>query len=135
LGDQYKIVIKLHPFDVHTQYYPMLGTVVDHQHHNSNIFNAIFVNKDDKTMYNEKTKHIISNRFGHIITEQIAGYLFRKIRYNNMKNQPVNAGDYLGKIDFGSQVDLTFPSKNCILACHQGQKVKGGHTILGSYMT
>jgi phosphatidylserine decarboxylase len=61
---------------------------------------------------------------------QIAGVLARRIVCWVKPGDTLERGDRFGLIMFGSRTDLYLP-RGCKLEVSEGQKVKGGETIVG----
>ena len=130
--DNIHIIIFLGVLDVHIQYYPINGTVINHTYDPSGKFNLAF--NLNKSKYNEKMITEIDTKYGQVYVTQIAGYLVRRISCPNKIGQKVNATNKLGMIKFGSRVDLKIPANDFNLSCKVGDKVFGGQTILGNYL-
>jgi phosphatidylserine decarboxylase len=64
---------------------------------------------------------------------QVAGVLARRIVCRVRRGDSLARGDRFGLIMFGSRTDLYLP-KGCRIQVVEGQKVKGGETILGSFV-
>jgi phosphatidylserine decarboxylase len=102
------ISVFLSPFNIHTQVYPVNGTVVKRHYDHSGKFDI--VTDAYKSRDNEKKIHYIMNKKNALIKlTQIAGFLPRRISSSDKINEKVQAGSYLGMIKFGSRVDLLFP--------------------------
>jgi phosphatidylserine decarboxylase len=126
------VSIFLSPLDVHTQYYPIHGYVMDHKHDLNGKFHLAY--EWDKSNDNEKVitwmKNLNYGKEERIVKiTQIAGYLVRRISTPHRVGCYVHAGDYLGMIKFGSRVDLEFDDVYR-LQVREGQYVYGPHTIL-----
>jgi phosphatidylserine decarboxylase len=135
--DYTHIIIFLSPLDVHVQYYPIRGSVINQYHDFSRKFHLAF--KLNKSNLNEKIITTIKPNINidNIIVQQIAGFLVRRIS-TKIKNIPsdgvtVEPGNKLGMIYFGSRVDLILPTKNLNLLVTVNQKVKGPYTKIGFY--
>jgi phosphatidylserine decarboxylase len=133
--DQIHIIIILNIFDIHTQYYPINGKVMDQIYDPNGKFSLVY--ELFKSSLNEKVITTIqpkSNMGGNIIVQQIAGMFVRRIDTTlNKIGQEINAGEKLGRIKFGSRVDLILPKPNLILKVKENQIVKGPETIIGYY--
>jgi phosphatidylserine decarboxylase len=127
------ICIFLSPFNIHTQIYPVNGTVIDRKYDTTGQFAlAMHINKSDN---NEKKIHRIkmdSVEDRTVIVTQIAGFLPRRIASSDEVPMKVKAGDYLGIIKFGSRVDVSVPMKDFTLSVKSDDRVRIGD-LLGQY--
>ena len=129
----YLITIMMDLFDVHVQRAPIKGAILSTKHTLGKFKNAVYGNKFENGINNEKNEIIIKNKkLGKIKVIQIAGFLARRIQCFVKKNQKVNKGEKVGRILLGSQVSLILPKKIKLLI-KKGDKVKAGETILGRY--
>jgi phosphatidylserine decarboxylase len=129
------VSIFLSPFDIHTQYYPTHGHVVEQVYDCTGKFHLAY--ELNKSNHNEKVITIMKNlNYGkqerYIKITQIAGFLVRRISTIHRQQQLVHAGDYLGMIKFGSRVDLEFDDIYTVNV-REGQYVYGPHTLIASY--
>jgi len=98
--------IFLNPFDVHAQYFPCDGRVIEQIYD----WNGKFSIASDayKSDDNEKMITILKTDTDIIKITQIAGILVRRISTPNYTGRFVRQADYLGFIKFGSRVDIEF---------------------------
>lgn len=123
----YKVCIFLSPLNVHVNRIPVSGTVSYFDYIKGEYIVAFNHKSSDK---NERTVIGITNVNGKkIIFKQIAGFVARRIVCNLKTGNEVTAGKRFGMIKFGSRVDLLF-SSNAKLLINNGDKVKGGKTII-----
>lgn len=102
------ISIFLDIFNQHTQIYPANAKVISHYYDNTGKFDIVV--DAEKSRDNEKVIHKFLLPNGVLIEFiQIAGFLPRRITYDNNINNNILAGEYLGMIKFGSRVDLILP--------------------------
>lgn len=126
----YLITIMMNLFDVHVQRSPVNGIVVRVRHVAGSFKNAVYGDKFENGIENEKNEIIIENKeIGKIKVIQIAGFLARRIECFVKENQKINKGERIGRILMGSQVSLILPKK-VKLKVREGDKVKAGETIL-----
>lgn len=131
-NDKYiNIIIILNIFDIHIQYYPINGKVIDHKYDTTGKF--YIVNTLNKSKDNEKMITSIKTKYGIVNVYQIAGLLVRRIIWDNKKGLNVKSGDKLGMIKFGSRVDLQIPIDKFNLSVKEGDYVNGSNTIIGFY--
>lgn len=134
-GKNITIIIFLSPLDVHVQYYPTNGNVINQIHDLNGNFELAY--KINKSSQNEKVITVIKplmNIGGNIMIKQIAGFCVRRIT-TTLKyiGEYVNVGQKMGMIKFGSRVDITVPADNFKLYVTEGDTVKGFNTIVGIY--
>ncbi len=128
-GFAQRVSIFLSPLDVHVQWAPTKGLIEDIKYVKGD-FSFAFLPKS--SLLNEHNDLIINNKFGTIKVRQIAGALARRICCWVHKGQELAAGEKYGMIRFGSRVDVFLPS-NVDLNVGVGQKVCGGHSVLGRW--
>lgn len=118
------VSVFLSPFDIHTQMYPVNGTVVSRVYDQTGKFGL--ATDLDKCRDNEKKIHLIKMANGSLVRmTQIAGFLPRRITSSDVVPEKVLAGEYLGMIKFGSRVDLVFEClSRCVVAV--GDRVTHG---------
>jgi len=129
----YLITIMMDLFDVHVQRAPVEGVVVSIKHVSGGFRNAVYGNKFENGIYNEKNEIVIDNsKIGKIKMIQIAGVLARRIECFVKEKQKINKGERVGRIVMGSQVSLILPRKVRLMV-KEGNKVKAGESIIASY--
>jgi phosphatidylserine decarboxylase len=123
------ISIFLSPINIHTQVYPVNGTVVKRIYDQTGQFEL--ATDVDKCRDNEKKIHyILTPNLKLLKMTQIAGFLPRRITSSDKVPEEVQAGEYMGMIKFGSRVDLMFPiDNNFQLHIKKGQHVTIGNII------
>jgi phosphatidylserine decarboxylase len=100
------VTIFLNPFNIHSQYFPCNGTVLEQIYDNTGKYEiASDAYKSDE---NEKLITIMNSDIDNIKITQLAGILVRRISTPNNIGKVVKQGDYLGFIKFGSRVDIEF---------------------------
>jgi phosphatidylserine decarboxylase len=126
------LAIFLSPMDVHRQYFPFDGHVLDVQHDLTGKFALAY--ELDKSNHNEKVIHTLAyggDERTWIRVTQIAGALARRISYTHAPGASFAAGDELGVIHLGSRVDVYIPPDHGALdpSLVVGQKIKAGDLI------
>jgi phosphatidylserine decarboxylase len=117
----YVIAVYLGPFDIHTQYYPTMGEVLEMTYDLNGRYELAF--DLNKSRFNEKYITVIRDvQWNKIKIIQIAGMFARRIETQYRVGESVSIGDELGHINLGSRVDIEFPDKYTILI-HEGQYV------------
>lgn len=129
--DNIYIAIFLSPFDIHYQFIPINGEIIDYKYDNNGKFELAY--NLNKSKYNEKTITKLKNMRGIFYIYQIAGFLVRRIENYKKINDKVKTGQTLGLIHFGSRVDLIVPKKDFILKIKKNQYLNGPDSIIGIY--
>lgn len=120
--------IFLSPLDVHINRSPVAGRIASVRYRRGRFLAAY---KEDASSVNEQNALEIETeaggRFGVV---QIAGVLARRIVCWRKAGDLLGAGERFGLIQFGSRTDLHLPGGYDIIA-REGQRVRGGETIIG----
>jgi len=126
-----RISIFLSPFDVHINRMPVSGLIEDVQYRAGKFMAAY---KDNATADNERNAvHILERDGKRLTVAQVAGVLARRIVCRVKRGDRLNRGDRFGLIMFGSRTDTYLPP-GCRVEVVEGQRVKGGETILGRFV-
>lgn len=144
-GPGYLVGIFMHPTSVHVNRAPITGTVHAIQYEaGSNLpMNLTWIRvhlrlrpyERDAThlLSNERNFILISNHRMWVCLVQIADFFVNRIDCWVKEGEAVNQGQRLGRIRFGSQVDLFFPAVEGLrLNASVGQKVRAGVDLLAS---
>jgi phosphatidylserine decarboxylase len=113
------VTIFMHLHNVHLTTSPLDG-VVKRIIPERGIFKPAFVRSADS---NTKNTIVLDTAHGEICVVQIAGFFTRKIICEVKVGQSVKKGERLGKICFGSRVDVTIPDGFDLLV-KPGSRVK-----------
>jgi len=125
------IRIFLSVMDPHLQRAPISGRVSRVQYKEGKFLDA----RDPKAAFeNEQNRIVIEPSSelglrGRVVVTQIAGLIARRIICNVKEDGQLKAGDKIGLIRFGSQVDMVLP-KNVIWKVRPGDRVEGGSTVI-----
>lgn len=126
-----QVSIFLSPLDVHVNRAPVKGKVEDVRYQKGSFFAAY---KDEASWSNEQNSLSVVDPKGRSLrVVQIAGVLARRIVCYVKRGDGLERGQRLGLIMFGSRVDLFLPPGSKIDVV-EGQKVRGGETILGRFL-
>jgi phosphatidylserine decarboxylase len=126
-----RISIFLSPLDVHINRMPVTGTIEEIRYQRGKFMAAY---KDEASAQNEQNALKILAREGQRLgVVQVAGVLARRIVCHVKPGDKLNRGDRFGMIMFGSRTDAYLPA-GCRVEVVEGQKVKGGETILGRFV-
>ncbi|MGH7794393.1 MAG: phosphatidylserine decarboxylase family protein [Candidatus Binatia bacterium] len=126
-----RVSIFLSPLDVHINRMPVAGTVQEVRYEPGKFLAAY---KEEASERNEQNSLKVvdpqERLFGVV---QIAGVLARRIVCRVNPSDILRRGDRFGLIMFGSRTDLYLP-RGCKLEISEGQRVKGGETIVGRFV-
>jgi len=123
-----RISIFLSPLDVHVNRAPVDGEVKE-VHYQQGKFVAAY--HSEAARINEQNALKIVDPEGRVFAVvQIAGVLARRIVCRVKPGDHFRRGDKFGIIMFGSRTDVYLPS-SCRVEVLEGQRVKGGETIIG----
>jgi phosphatidylserine decarboxylase len=130
-GSVLRISIFLSPLDVHVNRMPVAGQIAE-MNYKKGTFMAAY--KAEASERNEQNALKIINGAGHSVgVVQIAGVLARRIVCRVRQGEKLARGERFGLIMFGSRTDTYLP-KGCSVDVVEGQRVKGGETILGRFL-
>lgn len=120
-----KISIKVRWFDVHINRIPADGTIESQEHHPGR-----FAPWTQPHIHERQITHLRTSE-GPMVIVQSAGAWVRRIVNDVDEGQQVLAGERLGIIRFGSQVDLYLPEPACP-SVSVGQTVIGGESVIAT---
>lgn len=124
------ITIFLSIFDVHVQYIPYSGQIVDRKYKKGSFHPAFMFKKSER---NEKSMIKINTDRGVIEVDQIAGLVASRIVTDPQIGDQVRRGDIYGMIKLSSRVDLTLP-ENVEILVKEGDKVTGCETVMAKFI-
>ncbi|MGB3460032.1 MAG: phosphatidylserine decarboxylase [Halobacteriota archaeon] len=119
------IIIFMHLHNVHITAAPLDG-VVKKTTPVKGTFKPAFLRSSD---FNTRNTIEQATRYGDIKIVQIAGFFTRKIKCEVTSGQEIQKGERIGKICFGSRVDVSIPESFEILV-KIGAKVKCRKTAI-----
>lgn len=126
-----KVSIFLSLFNVHVNRSPCEGTV-DFVQRIPGKF--VMANRKDAGDVNSKNCLGLVTPWGKVLVVQITGFIARRIVCWAKEGDLLNTGQRFGLIRFGSCTEVFLP-RNVVLEVKPGDKVKGGVTILGRFVT
>jgi phosphatidylserine decarboxylase len=130
-GAATRISIFLSPLDVHINRMPVAGQIAEVIYKRGSFLAAYNAEASER---NEQNALKIINGASHSIgVVQIAGVLARRIVCRVKQGDKLARGARFGLIMFGSRTDTYLP-KGCSVDVAEGQRVKGGETILGRFL-
>ncbi|MDA3891457.1 MAG: phosphatidylserine decarboxylase family protein [Salinivirgaceae bacterium] len=122
-----QVSIFMSVWNVHINWLPVLGKVVQALHYNGR-YMAAWLPKSSAE--NERSVVVIETvNSGKIMVKQIAGAVARRIITYPKADTEIKAGDQLGFIRFGSRVDVLLPVDSKINVS-LNDRVIGGKTLL-----
>src|SRR5580698_11469859 len=124
------ISIFLSVFDVHVNRSPISGVIRRVSYQEGKFLNAMDPASADQ---NEQNVVTVEGEGQTVIFKQIAGLLARRIVFTKKLRDPVERGERIGLIKFGSRVDVLMPTSAGIQV-KVGDRVKGGSSVL-AYLT
>jgi len=131
-GECKRISIFLSVIDIHVQNAPLTGRVAFFKHTPGQYLSAT---RSDCAQCNENVFVGIDSfepRDEKIALRLIAGLIARRIVPWISDNDPIQRGDRIGLIQFGSRVEIYLPMR-AKLKISLGQRVVGGETVIASF--
>lgn len=131
-GECKRISIFLSVIDVHVQKAPLTGRVAYFKHMPGQFLSAT---RNDCAQFNENVLVGIDSfepRGEKIALRLIAGLIARRIVPWIAVNDPIQRGERISLIQFGSRVEVYLPARAKIKV-PLGQRVVGGETVLASF--
>ncbi len=125
-----QISIFMSPLNVHVNRNPVSGIVRYFKYYPGKYLVAWHPKSSTE---NERTTVVIQTPNGvEVLFRQIAGAVARRIRWYVKENQPVEQGQEMGFIKFGSRVDVFLPL-DADVKVNIGDRMKGGVTVLAEF--
>jgi phosphatidylserine decarboxylase len=131
-GECKRISIFLSVIDIHVQNAPLTGRVAFFKHTPGQYLSAT---RSDCAQCNENVFVGIDSfepREEKIALRLIAGLIARRIVPWISENDPIQRGERIGLIQFGSRVEIYLPMR-AKLKISLGQRVVGGETVIASF--
>jgi len=125
-AEMIKVSIRLGLFDNHIQRSPIEGTLKEQKYLHGEF---LTLSNEKASELNEQNRTLFENNKMSVITNQIAGFITRRI-VNFASVGKIELAQRYGIIMFGSQVDIYIPKETTIKVII-GEKVKAGQTLLG----
>ncbi len=127
----YLIGIAMTLFDVHMNRSPIDGKITLIKHTEGT---AIGLNTPLSNITNERNTIVIERKDGIIAgIVQIAARGVRRCIVISRSGDEVSKGQIIGKIRWGSQLDMIIP-RNCEIKIREGEQVQAGSTIIAKYL-
>lgn len=123
---QVRISIFLNVFDVHVNRSPIAGVVRDVRYQRGRFLNAM---NELSAEQNEQNVVRVEGDGQVVVFKQIAGLLARRIVFNPRVGDPVERGQRIGMMKFGSRMDVLL-DETARVQVRVGDRVRGGESIL-----
>jgi len=131
LGSATRVSIFLSPLDVHINRIPMEGRIEKVTYQRGRFLAAY---KEEASQRNEQNALSILDAEGRRLgVVQVAGVLARRIICRAKPGDRLGRGERFGLIMFGSRTDTYLP-EGCQVEVTEGQRVKGGETVLARFV-
>jgi len=130
-GAATRISIFLSPLDVHINRVPVAGKIDAVQYQPGQFLAAYKAEASERNEQNALKILCSDARFIGVV--QIAGVLARRIVCRVKRGDDLKRGERFGLIMFGSRTDTYLPN-GCSVEVVEGQRVKGGETIIGRFV-
>jgi phosphatidylserine decarboxylase len=126
-----RVSIFLSPLDVHINRIPVAGKIEEVRYRSGKFFAAY---KEEASERNERNAlEVVDDQGRKVVVVQIAGVLARRIVCRARPGDRLKRGERFGLIMFGSRTDTYLPD-GCNIEVSEGQRVKGGETVLGRFL-
>ena len=130
-GAATRVSIFLSPLDVHINRMPVEGRIEEVKYQPGKFLAAY---KEEASKRNEQNAlSIVDGKGRKLGVVQIAGVLARRIVCRVHSGDWLARGERFGLIMFGSRTDTYLPN-GCRVEISEGQRVKGGETVLGRFV-
>lgn len=131
LGSATRVSIFLSPLDVHINRTPVEGKIAKITYQPGKFLAAY---KEEAAQRNEQNALSIVDSKGRTLgVVQIAGVMARRIICRAKPGDQLARGERFGLIMFGSRTDTYLP-EGCRIEVTEGQRVKGGETVLARFV-
>ena len=125
-GPRRRISIFLSVFDVHVNRSPIAGVIRDARYQRGQFRNAMGAASAE---HNEQNIITVEGEGQKLVFKQIAGLLARRIVFTKKIGDPVERGERVGMIKFGSRTDILLDA-GADVQVKVGDRVKGGSSVL-----
>ncbi|QND50034.1 phosphatidylserine decarboxylase [Rhizobium lusitanum] len=124
-----RVSIFMNVFDCHVNRSPMRGRITNIAYRQGSFLNAEL---DKASEQNERNGLTIETKHGEIGVVQIAGLVARRILCFVNVNEPLDAGERIGLIRFGSRLDVFLPA-GAEPRVAVGQRAIAGETVIAEF--
>ncbi|TCL70201.1 phosphatidylserine decarboxylase [Rhizobium sp. BK251] len=124
-----RISVFMNVFDCHVNRSPIRGRIRTIAYREGSFLNAEL---DKASEQNERNGLVVETGHGEIGVVQIAGLVARRILCFVRENEPIDAGERIGLIRFGSRVDVFLPA-GAASRVSVGQTAIAGETVIAEF--
>lgn len=124
-----RVSIYMNALDVHVNRSPVNGIITDVTHIPGKFLSAF---KPGAELQNEHNVVQVNTKWGSVAFSQVAGVLVRRIIFHGKPGWKLAAGQRIGVICFGSQMNVYLPD-NAKLYARIGDRVTAGETVIGEF--
>lgn len=132
-GDWQQVSVFLSVVDVHVNRSPYRGEVVESSYRKGSFLAAY---RRESAHRNERSELWLRDSEGPttrtVVFRQVVGVLARRIVTRTGVGQHLATGERMGLMKFGSRMDVFVPPE-CELAVTEGQRVRGGETVIARW--
>ena len=126
--ERLQVSIFMSPFNVHANWYPVEGTVIESTHQKGRHKGAWLAKSSTE---NERSLVVIRTHTGDIVAvRQVAGAMARRIVTYAKPGTEAKRNIHMGFIKFGSRVDMYLPIDTEMFV-ETGDIVRGNQTVIG----
>jgi len=128
-GFSKRVSIFLSILDAHVNWIPASGKIESVRFRPGKWFSAF---KPEASDQNQRSEIDLVTPHGKIHFRQIVGSVARRVVFDLEAGREVKAGERFGAMRFGSRMDIFLPPNVTVLVS-EGDKVKGGRTVIGEF--
>ncbi|MGY1749721.1 phosphatidylserine decarboxylase [Modestobacter sp. SYSU DS0511] len=128
-GDWQQVSVFLSVVDVHVNRSPYRGRVTSASYRPGSFLAAY---RKESAHRNERSELWLADGDRTVVFRQIVGVLARRIVTRVREGQQVATGERIGLMKFGSRMDVFVP-RECTVTVTEGQRVRGGETVIARW--
>src|SRR5690349_3872925 len=128
-GAWQQVSVFLSVVDVHVNRSPYRGEVVESTYRRGSFLAAY---RRESAHRNERSELWLRDGERQVVFRQIVGVLARRIVTRTAVGRHLATGERMGLMKFGSRMDVFLPPA-CELAVTEGQRVRGGETVIARW--
>src|SRR5215212_4205082 len=128
-GDWQQVSVFLSVVDVHVNRAPYRGRITEYSYQPGSFLAAY---RKESAHRNERSELWVRDGDRTVVFRQIVGVLARRIVTRVGVGAQVGTGERIGLMKFGSRMDVFVP-RECTVTVAQGQRVRGGETVIARW--
>jgi phosphatidylserine decarboxylase len=128
-GDWQQVSVFLSVVDVHVNRAPYRGRITEYSYQPGSFLAAY---RKESAHRNERSELWVRDGDRVVVFRQIVGALARRIVTRVGAGAQVATGERIGLMKFGSRMDVFVP-RECTVTVTQGQRVRGGETVIARW--